>query len=209
VKLPEVIPIFPLPDTVLFPGMPLPLHVFEPRYRKMTADALAAHGMLGMVLLQPGHERDYYGRPPVFAVGCAGVIEQHRRLDDGRYNLLLRGRVRFRVLREEPGEPYRLAHVEALAEAGRDEQSLSRERPRILAAVARATDGPSLLVMQKDLPADLFVNAVCQTIGLKPVERQALLESETVPQRARRLVQLLEFQALERSLGRREVPTVH
>jgi Lon protease-like protein len=209
VKLPAVIPIFPLPDTVLFPGMPLPLHVFEPRYRKMTADALAGHGMLGMVLLQPGHERDYYGRPPVFAVGCAGAIEQHRRLEDGRYNLLLRGRVRFRVLKEEPGEPYRLAHVEALAEAEGDEESLSRERPRILAAIARATDGPSLLVMQKDLPGELFVNAVCQSIGLKPVERQALLESESVPQRAERLVQLLEFQALERSLGRREVPTVH
>src|SRR5262245_18673705 len=96
--------------------MPLPLHVFEPRYRKMVADALATHQTIGMTLLQPGWEKDYEGRPPVYPVGCAGTIERSEPLADGRYNILLRGRARFRVTGERTGEPYRLAEVESLAD---------------------------------------------------------------------------------------------
>ena len=72
--LPATIPIFPLQDVMLFPHSSRPLHIFEPRYRAMVADALAGDSIIGMVLLQPGYEADYEGRPPVYAVGCAGVI---------------------------------------------------------------------------------------------------------------------------------------
>src|SRR5262249_29281197 len=112
--LPGLLPLFPLPNVVLFPQMPMPLHIFEPRYRKMVADALDSHRTIGMSLLQPGREAEYQRRPAVYGVGCAGVIEQSEPLAEGRYNILLRGTVRFRIQEEHGGEPYRLAAVNAL-----------------------------------------------------------------------------------------------
>jgi len=88
--LPSRIPLFPLPDVVLFPHVSLPLHIFEPRYRKMVADALAGERTIGMILLRPGWEADYYGRPPVFESGCAGRIETCQELEGGKYNIVLR-----------------------------------------------------------------------------------------------------------------------
>ena len=79
-----------------FPNVFLPLHIFEPRYRQMVADALAGDRIIGMVLLQPGYEDDYDGAPPVYAIGCAGLITHVERLADGRYNIVLRGLERFR-----------------------------------------------------------------------------------------------------------------
>ena len=72
--LPPTIPIFPLPNAVLFPNVFMPLHIFEARYRAMVSDALAGDRIIGMVLLRPGYEREYEGRPPIYPVGCAGVI---------------------------------------------------------------------------------------------------------------------------------------
>ena len=85
------LPLFPLPNVVLFPGVLLPLHIFEPRYRAMTADVLASDRRIGIVLLRAGWKDDYEGRPPIHEVGTAGVIEHSARLDDGRYNIVLRG----------------------------------------------------------------------------------------------------------------------
>ena len=97
----DLLPLFPLPTVVLFPNIFLPLHVFEPRYREMVADALAGDRMIGMVLLRPGWEHEYEGAPPVYPVGCSGVITHFERLSDGRYNIVLRGLARFRILRED------------------------------------------------------------------------------------------------------------
>src|ERR1700730_12850904 len=83
--------LFPLPNVVLFPHVTLPLHIFEPRYRAMTADALAGDRLITMMLLRPGWEEQYEGRPPLYPVGCVGKIVTDQKLDDGRYNLLLRG----------------------------------------------------------------------------------------------------------------------
>src|SRR6187397_393931 len=99
--LPSSIPLFPLPNAVLFPNVFLPLHIFEPRYRQMVADALAGDRIIGMVLLRPGYEADYEGRPPIFAVGCAGVITHSQPLADGRYDIVLRGMEKFRVVSED------------------------------------------------------------------------------------------------------------
>jgi Lon protease-like protein len=88
--LPSIIPLFPLPNVVLFPNVVLPLHIFEARYREMTADALKGDRIIGMVLLRPGWEGSYEGRPPIYDVGCAGVITHAEKLEDGRYNLVLR-----------------------------------------------------------------------------------------------------------------------
>src|SRR3954470_16208806 len=98
----DLLPLFPLPNVVLFPNVFLPLHVFEPRYRQMTADALAGDRLIGMVLLRPGWEPQYEGNPPVHPVACLGRIVADQRLDDGRYNLLLKGVSRARIVEEIP-----------------------------------------------------------------------------------------------------------
>src|SRR4026209_1458288 len=103
----EFLPLFPLPNVVLFPNVFLPLHIFEPRYREMTADALDADRMIGMVLLRPGGEGDYEGRPAVYPIGCSGVITHVERQPDGRYNLVLRGLDRFRIVEEDHSPRYR------------------------------------------------------------------------------------------------------
>src|SRR5947208_17093988 len=86
--------LFPLPNLVLFPQVVQPLHVFEQRYRQMTADALAGDRLIAMALLRPGWEADYDGRPAIHPVACLGRVVADQRLDDGRYNLLLRGLAR-------------------------------------------------------------------------------------------------------------------
>jgi Lon protease-like protein len=104
--LPPAIPIFPLPNVVLVPHGSLPLHIFEPRYREMVGDALDGDRLIGMVLLRPGWEGDYQGRPPVYPIGCAGVITHHDRMADGRYNIVLRGLEKFRITGENAMRAY-------------------------------------------------------------------------------------------------------
>jgi Lon protease-like protein len=176
----------------------------------MIADALAGPRVIGMALLRPGWEHDYHGRPPVYEQGCAGRIEQHEALPDGRSNIVLRGLTRFRIVEEHAGELYRLAAVVPLPDAPADEAAAAAARREVMAAIGRAVDGPHLLVIKPDVPADVFVNALCQTLDLSAVERQSLLECEGVLERYRRLLSILDFRQLER--GRRpgtSEPTVH
>lgn len=197
--LPDTIPIFPLPNVVLFPNVFLPLHIFEPRYRAMVADALEGDRIIGMVLLQPGHEANYEGRPPVFSVGCAGVITHSEPLGDGRYNIVLRGLERFRITGEDNGRAYRLAHIDALPEDVPNDHrgELRRHRHRLeallAAAIERTGSDPRFppAVADEDL-----VNALAQYIELDPLERQALLEQEGVLARCRALIDLLEMRTL-------------
>jgi Lon protease-like protein len=207
--MPSTIPLFPLPDVVLFPHMPLPLHIFEPRYRKMTADVMASHKIIGMALLKPGWEADYYGQPPVYPVGCAGVIEECRPLEDGRFNIRVKGVTRFRILDEHDGQPYRLATVEKLTDEVGDPTALEAGRRKVLAAIGRAADGPSFLVTQPELPAELFVNAVCQALSLSPVEKQSLLDCDTLGRRCARLLEILDFRLLEQTYGRGRTGKFH
>ncbi len=208
--LPAIIPLFPLPNAVLFPKMPLPLHVFEPRYRKMVVDAWKAHRTIGMTLLKPGWEADYQGRPPLYSPGCAGLIEQCEPLEDGRFNIVLRGVSRFRVKEEHGGEPYRLASIQPLADTfGADAASLDAARRKVLAAIGKASDGPAVLVIQPELPHDVFVNALAQSMDLTPVERQSLLDCDSVVDRYERLLEILGFKALESAHGRGASDRVH
>jgi hypothetical protein len=110
------LPVFPLPDVVFFPGTVLPLHVFEPRYRRMVADCLAGDRWLAVVRLRPGWEKDYEGRPPIHSVAGAGEIMQAEAFPDGRFNILLDGRCRVRIEGEEPtgGRPYRVVQARRL-----------------------------------------------------------------------------------------------
>jgi len=199
--IPPVIPIFPLPDVALFPQVPLPLHIFEPRYRAMVSDALAGDRVIGMALLRPGWEQDYYGRPPVYERGCAGRIEEHEALPDGRSNIVLRGLTRFRIVEEHAGKPYRLASVSALADTAGDAEPVEAARRALMAAIGRAADGPHVLVIKPDVPDEVFVNALSQSLALTAVERQSLIECDSVLERYRRLLSILEFRQLEDARG--------
>jgi uncharacterized protein len=195
--LPAIIPIFPLPNAVLFPGVFLPLHIFEPRYRTMVADALEGDRLIGMMLLKPGWESDYEGRPAVYPVGCAGLVSHVDRLADGRYNIVLHGLEKFRLLKEEADGTYRRGEVITLAETldARAKDQLREERNKLEALLL-----PTALGSDASFPSSLsdedLVNALSQYLNLSPIERQALLERDDPLDRAKSLVELIEMQAL-------------
>jgi Lon protease-like protein len=197
--LPPTIPIFPLPNVVLFPNVFLPLHIFEARYRAMVRDALAADRIIGMVLLQPGFEANYEGRPPVYPVGCAGVITHSEALPDGRFNIVLRGLEKFRVVDEDTSQPYRLAHIEAVPELVTDSEcaTIRQHRQRLealLAALADHRRAESRL--PPAVPDQDLINALAQYAALEPLERQALLECDGVLSRCLSLIELLEMKTM-------------
>jgi uncharacterized protein len=199
--LPETLPIFPLPNVVLFPHVFLPLHIFEPRYRAMIADALEGDRLIGMTLLKPGWEGDYEGRPPVYPIGCAGLITQAQRMPDGRFNIVLRGLEKFRVLGEDPSKPYRLAHVEPLDEPACGEISEMRSQRRKLEHLIVAAGPADETITPPSMPDEDFVNALAQYLNFDPVEKQALLEIPNALARCRSVIDLLEMKNL---VGRRD-----
>jgi Lon protease-like protein len=202
--LPPTIPIFPLPNVVLFPNVFLPLHIFEPRYRDMVADALAGDRLIGMVLLRPGWEGEYDGRPPIYPIGCAGVITHHEQMPDGRYNLVLRGLEKFRVLDEDDSKRYRLAHIQPLLEtihsADREEIRAARERLEAL-LVPQPTGRGADRRLPPAMGDEDLVNTLAQYMELEPLEKQALREREGLLARCRSLIELLEMKMI---VSRRE-----
>jgi Lon protease-like protein len=169
----------------------------------MVADALRSPRAIGMVLLKPGYEEDYQGRPPIYPLGCSGAIVEEERLADGRYNILLLGQSRFRVVEERGGEPYRLAVVEELPDAAGDEAALDGLRERLLAAVSPLPEDFAALYVGAAVSHAALVNGLSQSLDLSPVEKLSLLGCDTLEARARRLLAVLEFRALERASGRR------
>src|ERR1041385_3743319 len=127
----SAVPLFPLPSVVLFPRAVLPLHIFEDRYRAMTADALTGDRLLAMALLRPGWGKGYYAKPAIEPVVCVGRIISHEQLPDGKYNFLLEGLVRAVVIKEiKVDVPYRLAELRRLeiVPASNDQLAPLRER---------------------------------------------------------------------------------
>ena len=197
--LPPTIPLFPLPNVVLFPQVFLPLHIFEPRYREMVADALGGDRMIGMVLLRPGWQEDYEGRPAVYPVGCAGLITHAEPMPDGRYNIVLRGLEKFRIVREDDSRAYRQAAVEMIAEpsadADRDELRVARRRLETLLVPQPSGRGVDPKMPSSMADEDL-VNALAQYLELEAVEKQALLERHGLLARCRSLIDLLEMKMM-------------
>ena len=195
-----MLPLFPLPNVVLFPGVFLPLHVFEPRYREMVADALEGDRLIGMTLLKPGFEEEYEGRPPIYRIGCTGVITHAERLPDGRYNIVLQGVERFRVREEDHSRTYRVAVVERLsgdAAIAGDAAALRHMRERIEHLLAPLVEqaGGELKVPGSMSDGDV-IHALAQYLDLAPIEKQALLECETLLARAAALADLLEMKVM-------------
>jgi len=194
--LPPSIPLFPLPNVVLFPQVFLPLHIFEPRYRQMVADALQGDRIIGMALLRPGYEAQYQGRPAIYDVGCAGVITHSHPFPDGRYDIVLRGIEKIRITSEDQSRPYRIGHVEPISETipADEAQPLRQQRQRLeavlAAAVERVRAEPKF---PPSVPDEDLINALAQHLELEVVERQALLECHGVLARCRALINLLEM----------------
>jgi Lon protease-like protein len=127
----SAVPLFPLPNVVLFPRAILPLHIFEERYKAMTADALRGPRRIAMALLRPGWEKNYHGRPAIEPIVCIGAILSHEKLPDGKYNFLLQGRTCARVVREYGDESYRIALLKPLEMIPALEIDLADERRRL------------------------------------------------------------------------------
>jgi Lon protease-like protein len=196
----DLLPLFPLPNVVLFPNVFLPLHIFEPRYREMVADAVASDRMIGMVLLRPGWERDYEGRPAVYPVGCSGVLTHVERLSDGRSNLVLRGLERFRIVDEDHERSYRRATIEPLRERmldAEDRAAIRRQRAKLESMLAPPPDRVGTdSTMPSSMSDEDLVNALAQYLDLEALEKQALLERPCLRSRAEALVELLEMKML-------------
>jgi Lon protease-like protein len=197
--LPPTIPIFPLPNVVLFPNVFLPLHIFESRYRAMVGDALDEDRIIGMVLLRPGWEGDYEGRPPVYPIGCAGLITHAERLGDGRFNIVLRGLEKFRIQGEDTSRSYRIARVDSIDEpaGARDKEALRQARRRLESLLVPQPEGRGVdPKVPPSMPDEDLVNALAQYLELEPVEKQALLERDGLLERCQSLIELLEMKVI-------------
>jgi Lon protease-like protein len=208
------IPIFPLPTVVLFPNVFLPLHIFEPRYRQMIAEALAGDRIIGMVLLRPGYEGEYEGAPPVYATGCSGLITHAERLDDGKYNLVLRGLEKFEIRSEEPaaaGRLYRSAVIAPLDDSMRDGErdQLRHERKRLQHLLTPLFHDTLNRYLPEAMPDEDLVNALAQYLEFAPVEKLALLERQGPLARCRSMVELLEIKQMGSGIGDQGSGRVH
>jgi Lon protease-like protein len=197
--LPASIPLFPLPNVVLFPSVFLPLHIFEPRYRRMVTEALEGDRIIGMVLLRPGWEANYEGRPAVYPIGCAGLITHAEPLPDGRFNIVLRGLEKFRIVGEDTDRDYRVGRIETLMEEIDEVErtNVRAERRRLEALLVPQPEGRGTDPKVPPSMADEdLVNALAQYLELEPVEKQALLEREGLLARCRALIELLEMKVI-------------
>jgi uncharacterized protein len=205
-----VVPIFPLPNVVLFPKTVMPLHIFEERYRAMTRAAIEGDGTIVMVLLRRGWEGEYHGNPAVHEIACLGKIETYEELEGGKYNLLLTGVQRVRLVREIRNSPYRLAEVEHSVEAPYDEHAEEnvRRKNHMGALFLRYTE---LAVAEEQRAAqylpqfslEALVNRVASILNLPAEEKQALLEIDDLTQRCDVLLPVLQGQLEAVMLARR------
>jgi Lon protease-like protein len=191
------IPVFPLAGALLFPGTQLPLHIFEPRYREMVRDALAGDRLIGMV-----QTRDSAEPPALFEIGCLGRIEAAEEMEDGRFNLVLEGTSRFRILRELAVEtPYRQVEADSSGFLDGEEEDplglahradLEQEARRYADALGYSVDWDAVA----RLDDEMLVNGIAQIAPLDVGSKQALLEAPDMAARCELLVQFMQFQRM-------------
>ncbi len=191
--LPGTISLFPLPNVVLFPDVFLPLHIYEPRYCEMTRAALDDNRLIGMVLARSQAEPD-----ACYPIGCAGVITHVEEIDGGRFNIVLRGLQKFRILADDETseKPYRIASIEGIAEGAVDKVALKEQRARLEALLVSSGTANFSFRLPPSMPDIEFVHALSQYFGFEAVERQALLEMTNADARCRALIELVEMQVL-------------
>lgn len=188
---PKRISIFPLSGALLFPGLQLPLHIFEPRYCALIKDSLARDRRIGMIQPQRPEEG-----APLYQVGCLGKIGDVEALEDGRFNVVLEGEARFRILRElNVITAFRQVEGEIIAESEDDalapieRASFERESRRFADAQGYRVDWDSVARLD-DVS---LINGVSQIAPFDSAAKQALLEAGTLGERCELMVQLMQF----------------
>jgi uncharacterized protein len=204
------VPLFPLAGAILFPRSQLPLHIFEPRYREMVRDAIDGPGRIAMV--QP-HRLDDDNKAPLFSVGCVGELVGVEELEDGRFNIVLLGSNRFRLVREiEAVSAYRCAEVDIEAFDDGEPPALSMvERAEVEREARRLGDAMGLIVdwaAVSRLDDEMLVNAIAQVAPFDIGAKQALLEQPTLAGRTDLLVQLMQFHRMAVTGGVEIEPTL-
>jgi len=208
----QPVPVFPLPDMVLFPCAVVKLHVFELRYRAMVRDALSADRLIALALLQPGWEHDYHGSPEYHPIGCLGRLDVVDWRPDDCYDLWVTGLSRVRFQRPTREYPYRAARVTLVRQEPLDDEDplIQMERRTLEEAFrrlpgARSIDwsGPPGTLPDASLSFEAFVNTLCAQLPLTPREKLELLELDSVLERSRRTRERIEA-ALRRPQVERE-----
>jgi Lon protease-like protein len=196
----ESVPLFPLPNVVLFPRAVLPLHIFEERYRAMVGDVLRGDQLIAMALLKRGWERDYYAKPQVEPVVCVGRILTHEQFPDGKFNLLLQGIERASIVRELCDDEllYRIADLDPLVESTVMEIDLTEQRQQLTEIFDRRLRSFTTLsrqfrqMLSSPMPtadiADLVAFNLLEDVGLK----QSLLAETDVLHRVARIIAAIE-----------------
>jgi Lon protease-like protein len=199
----ETISIFPLPGTIFYPNTHLPLHIFEPRYKQMVADALKGNRLIGMIIFKPGWEENYYQSPEIVAVGCVGRIERAVSLDEGKYNLALLGLHRFQIVREITGKPWRQAEVIYLE--NRNDRVLDKKNPveqwhplipkyqEYLSLLPEKEERPNHVELQRCETLGNVVDQIAYDFNMSADQKQAYLEELDVLQRVRMVESQISF----------------
>ncbi len=208
----NLVPLFPLPSTVFYPNTLLPLHIFESRYRQMITRALEGDSQIGMVLLRPGWENDYYGHPAIVSIGCMGKIEKHSKLPEGKYNILLCGLHRFRILKEVRGKVYRRAQVELLQEINDCDLS-SKTSPIKNHVIEHLKQYLGNIPEGKKVGQDLnletcttlasLIDRIAYSFDLSIEEKQVFLEEQDVAKRADILHSVIDLKLQLAQLSRK------
>jgi Lon protease-like protein len=196
-----IIPVFPLPNVVLFPDVMLPLHIFEPRYRQMVRDTqMKTPPLIGMALLRGNWQEQYEGRPEIFPVCCAGEMVRVSPLPDGRFNILLRGTQEYR-LKEEVSDPTKLYREFAVECIKRELQPLAsamrQELNQLLNSYLQKNEAVQKFLADPTVEDEFFINFFAFHLDFLPIEKQSLLEANSLPERATLLRDMLDFKLTE------------
>ncbi|MEM6329408.1 MAG: LON peptidase substrate-binding domain-containing protein [Planctomycetota bacterium] len=188
--------LFPLPDLVLFPNVVQTLHIFEERYRAMMEDALATDQLIGMALYEPGWETDYAGRPPLSPVACLGRVMTHHRFADGRFNLMLLGVQRVRIVEEvHPPQAFRRAKVELIAEQSPPDADAVAKRltAELQSRLRSAPLAPDHLqeVLSRELPLSVLTDLLGFALPLSSEEKRSMLADANPVSRAELLLKAI------------------
>ena len=192
------LPLFPL-NVVLFPHMPLPLHIFEPRYRQMLADCLEEGHSFGVVAIREGSET---GPSVPFDVGTLAKIVRIDRLDDGRMNLLVMGASRFQILKTSEERPYLRAEIRIIPEAGDDLDATARLTERTAIAFREYSNLLRELVGQRadeaepPMEPELLSYLIAAALNLQVAEKQSLLAEPRTDSRLKLELRMLRKEIL-------------
>lgn len=183
-----VAPIFPLPETVFFPGTYLPLHIFEPRYRQMTRDALAEERIICMTLLKEGWEDEYYQEPAIHTTGTLGYITEEERLEEGKYNILLQGIAKVKIKEVTSTTSYRKGETSTIIEA-EDDWKVVQERKRLMRQFKGMielleADLPMDELEEENLSLEILTNLLATWLPIPVPEKQKLLEINDISMRS-------------------------